>query len=164
MIHVGVAEWKTARDPDRLRTTLGSCVGVLLYEPRLRIGGLAHALLAEPPGGRIVNRGKYARTAVETLLQELAALGARQGLVAQLFGGASMFEAFHSSYLNSIGEDNVQTARAVLQRNGVPVVHEDVGGRVGRALTLHLSDGRVVLKMDGRQQEFSMQPIGDSKQ
>ena len=68
MIHLGVAEWKAAKSPDAIRTTLGSCVGIVLYSAKKKVGGLSHVLLADPPAGRIVQRGKYARTAVDMLL------------------------------------------------------------------------------------------------
>ncbi len=154
LIHVGVAEWKTARSPDALRTTLGSCVGVVLYSASAGVGGLAHALLADPPAGRIVNRAKYARTSVEALIRDLRRDGAGGDTVARIFGGASMFESFQSPVLNAIGEDNVRVAREVLERHGVPVRGEAVGGNVGRSLTFFVESGLVVVRVEGREEQF----------
>lgn len=152
MIHVGVAEWKTARNPDALWTTLGSCVGVVLYSSKKKVGGIAHALLSEPPAGKIVHKGKYARTAVESLLLELEKAGVeRTELSARVFGGASMFEAVHSSFMNSIGPENVNSAKLVLERLKIPVIAEDTGGSAGRTITLYTDDGRIFLRANGRE-------------
>ena len=129
-------------------------MGVVLYSPSASVGGMAHALLADPPGGRIVNRAKYARTAVEALLRDLERAGSAGDVSARLFGGASMFEAFQSSYLNAIGEDNVRVAREVLAAHGIAVQAEAVGGTAGRSVTLFLETGLVVLKSEGREESI----------
>ncbi len=151
LIHVGVAEWKTARDPDALRTTLGSCVGIVLYNAEHKIGGLAHVLLAEPPAGKIVNKGKYASSAIQALHTDLKKHGAELTFTARIFGGASMFESFHSSFLQNIGQANVQTAKEALQKLNIPVLAEDVGGSAGRAITVYLDDGRILLRANGKE-------------
>lgn len=150
IVHVGVAEWKVAAAPRALRTTLGSCVGVVLYSARDRTGGLAHILLGEPPPGKIVHRGKYARTAVEGLANELERMNVpRQNLKAALIGGASLFDSLHTPFLNQIGPGNVEASRAALQRLGIRVNREEVGGKTGRTITLFLEDGRIELRAGG---------------
>lgn len=147
IIHVGVSEWKTGKSPAILRTTLGSCVGVVLYDKTKKIGGISHSLLDEPPSGKIINRGKYAKTAIEELIKELEKLGAdKKNLTAKIFGGASMFQNSTSSLFQNIGEKNVITAREVLSKNEIPILFEDVFGHNGRTITLYLEDGRVLLR------------------
>jgi chemotaxis protein CheD len=153
VINVGVAEWKTASNPDALRTTLGSCVGIILYSSKKKAGGLAHILLGEAPGGKIVKRGKYARPAIESLFSELARkyeLSAGD-LTARIFGGASMFETINSKFLQSIGVENVNVARETLNELKIPVIAEEVGGTAGRTVTLFLDDGRVLLRSNGKE-------------
>lgn len=145
-IHVGVSEWKVAKSPAKLRTTLGSCVGVVLYDKTKKIGGICHALLDEPPQGKIVNRGKYARTAIEELIKDLEKLGAsKKNLTARIFGGASMFQNT-SNFFQNIGEKNVKVSREVLESHQIPIVFEDTGGNHGRTITLFLDDGRILLR------------------
>ncbi|MBI40187.1 MAG: chemotaxis protein CheD [Leptospiraceae bacterium] len=152
MIHLGVAEWKAAKSPDAIRTTLGSCVGIVLYSAKKKVGGLSHVLLADPPAGRIVQRGKYARTAVDMLLSDLQKLGAEASdLSARIFGGASMFDAMNSSFFNNIGQGNVTATRETLEARKIPIVEEDVGGNLGRTITLYLDDGRVLLRANGQE-------------
>ena len=152
LIHLGVAEWKAARSPDAIRTTLGSCVGIVLYSAKKKIGGISHVLLADPPPGRIVQRGKYARTAIDMLVADLQKLGVEPADVsARIFGGASMFDSMNSSFFNNIGQSNVQATRETLEAKKIPIVEEDVGGNAGRTITLYLDDGRVLLRANGQE-------------
>lgn len=153
MINVGVAEWKTASNPDALRTTLGSCVGIILYSSKKKVGGLAHVLLGEAPGGKIIKRGKYARPAIESLYHELEKKFELQAeeLTARLFGGASMFKTIHSKFLQNIGAENVNIARETLNELKIPIIAEDVGGTAGRTVTLFLNDGKILLRANGKE-------------
>jgi len=147
VIHVGVSEWKVAKSPAKLRTTLGSCVGIILYDKTKKIGGLCHALLDEPPPGKIVNRGKYAKTAIEELIKELEKMGIdKKNLTAKIFGGASMFQNNSNNVFQNIGEKNVQAARETLNKHQIPILFEDIGGHNGRTITFFLEDGRVLLR------------------
>jgi len=152
LLHVGVAEWKIAKKPDALRTTLGSCVGVALYAEKQQLGGLAHVLLGQAPPGKIVNKGKFARPAALALYAELEREGVRApDLTARIFGGASMFEAQNSSFLQQIGSSNVSAVRAVLEELGIPVTVEETGGSAGRTITFFLDDGRILLRSNGKE-------------
>lgn len=152
MLHVGVAEWKVGEKPDALRTTLGSCVGVALYAERKGVGGLAHVLLGHPQPGKIVNKGKYARPAVQGLVQDLQREGVQtEELRARIFGGASMFEAQTSSFLQNIGANNVIAVKEVLAELKIPILFEDTGGSVGRTVTFFLDDGRILLRANGKE-------------
>ena len=109
-------------------------------------------LLSEPPAGKIVQKGKYATTAIEALVQDLKKAGLSENkLRARLFGGASMFEAFHSSFLQGIGTDNVNAARATLQAHNIPIVMEETGGTIGRSITIFMDDGRILLRANGKE-------------
>jgi chemotaxis protein CheD len=45
LINVGVAQVKSAENPTVLRTILGSCIGICIYDRMKKVGGLAHILL-----------------------------------------------------------------------------------------------------------------------
>lgn len=153
-IHIGVSEWKVAKSPAKMRTTLGSCVGIVLYDKTKKIGGICHALLDEPPAGKIINRGKYAKTAIEELIKELEKMSVdKKNLTARIFGGASMFQNNSTNVFQNIGEKNVLASREVLNKHQIPIVFEDVGGHNGRTITLFLEDGRILLK-SGTQEKY----------
>lgn len=146
-LRVKVADHAVARGPDVVIATigLGSCVAIVLWHERLRIGGLAHVLLPSQTLSRdVANRAKFAETAVPLLVEEMTALGARPGeLTARLVGGASMFGQLLPSSGINMGERNVDASRLALRQAGIRVVAEDVGRDYGRSVYFHLDDGRV---------------------
>ena len=90
VIKVGMADLSTAKEPDILTTLgLGSCVGIALYDPSTKVGGLAHIML--PDSKQIKNnenKAKFADTAIEVLVQAMIKKGARKNrIVAKIAGG-----------------------------------------------------------------------------
>ncbi len=126
---------------------LGSCVGVALYDPRQRIGGLAHVMLPHPISARRpAPLGRFASTAIDYLIAEMEEAGAaRRRLFARLVGGASMFEAVLNDDGPALGQRNIEAARLALNEAGVPVHGEEVGANYGRTVHFHVADGRVVI-------------------
>jgi chemotaxis protein CheD len=124
---------------------LGSCIAILLHDPRARIAGMAHVLLPCPRGSAsTANPAKFASTAVPALLGEMEATGAVRGrITARLAGGASMFGALLSPGVVNAGERNVEAARCALATARIPIVAEEVGGEHGRSVYLDPADGCV---------------------
>ena len=94
VVSVAIGQWAVAAAPARIRTLLGSCVGVVLYDRVARLGGLAHIVLPSARGA-VDHPGKYADTAIPALIADFERrLGgkARARLTAKLAGGASMFQ------------------------------------------------------------------------
>jgi len=148
-IRVKVADYAVGRDEQTLITIgLGSCVAIALYDPRTRIGGLAHTLLPSESMARDrSNPAKFPASAVVTLLAEMTRLGADARRVrAKLVGGASMFANLLPAGGINIGDRNVAAARQALEANHVPVVAEDIGSDHGRSVHFHLDDGRVEVR------------------
>jgi chemotaxis protein CheD len=126
---------------------LGSCVAVVLYDARVRIGGLAHVMLPHPLSARRpAPVGRFASTAIKQLIDDMEQAGAaRRRLYARLVGGAAMFEAVLNDDGPSLGQRNIEAARLVLQQAGIPVQGEEVGGNHGRTVHFHVADGRVLI-------------------
>jgi chemotaxis protein CheD len=121
-------------------TILGSCVAICLWDAQTWIGGINHYLLpANPLRGQMDAR--YGNTATEQLIAKMVAQGAvASRLTAKLVGGAAIMTAF-SGRQKSIGEQNVEVARELLTKFGIPVVAEQVGGQRGRKLLFHTGNG-----------------------
>ena len=45
VIAVAIGQWAVAAAPAKIRTLLGSCVGVVLYDRTAKLGGVAHIVL-----------------------------------------------------------------------------------------------------------------------
>lgn len=138
VVKVGIADLNTVYAPDTIRTLgLGSCVGIVIYDPQKKVAGLSHVLLPDSSLGKqkTMNEFKYADTALPILVNRLLNMGARKyALKAKIAGGAEMFKFTSNSDIMRIGPRNVD---AVLEQLGIlqiPVVAQDVGGNIGRTI------------------------------
>jgi len=144
---VGVGELAVAEHPQVLVTqALGSCVGLTLWDPIRRAGGMAHIML--PTLGDTASEGlrfRFATSAVPALVDMLADAGSpKRRLVAKLAGGAAMFGADTGSA--SIGARNVAQTRLELTDLGIPLRAEDTGGGHARTIELHLDTGILLVR------------------
>ncbi|MDR3305091.1 MAG: chemotaxis protein CheD [Clostridiales Family XIII bacterium] len=154
-IPVGISDYKTSRSPDTLVTyALGSCVGISLYDPRTKIGGLSHIMLPSSlmrNGKPIDDRMKYADTAIEDMFREMLLLGARRDtIMAKIAGGANMFHFTENSLVDTIGDRNIDAVHAELSRLCIPLVGEDVGENYGRTVYFNLGDGKLKVQSIGK--------------
>ena len=144
--NVGMGQIALSKAPALLCSVLGSCVGLTLYHPRLKIGALAHIVLPAASGRGAVP-GKFADTALPHMLAKLAKAGAtREGLVAKIAGGACMFGV--SGQLQ-IGDSNIEAVQTLLAKENIPIVGRDVGGQKGRRVTLDCSNGELLVEIAG---------------
>jgi chemotaxis protein CheD len=154
---VGIAEMKVSADPGDVLATyaLGSCVGVSLYDPVGRVGGLIHCMLPLSridPAKAEKNPLMYVDTGMSVLLQAMFDQGAqRKSLVAKVAGASRIMDA---GGVFNIGERNYTVVRKVLWKNEILIAGEDVGGSVPRTMYLYLDSGRTLLKMAGEEKEL----------
>ncbi|WP_370575218.1 chemotaxis protein CheD [Methanomethylovorans sp.] len=148
MIVIGMADYAVTRSPDKLTTLgLGSCVGIALYDPVTKIGGLIHVMLPTIENARFTdNRTKFADSGIPFLVEEMIRVGAsRRRMVAKIAGGAKMF-SFSSDVNLNIGERNIQATKVVLAEMKVPIIAEDVGKNYGRTVVLDTDTGVYYIK------------------
>jgi len=137
-IQVALGQIQVGREGDQMTTVLGSCVGVALYHPRRRVGALAHVVLADS-AGPTTQPGKFADTAIPHMIKLLEKEGAnRAGLVAKIAGGAKMFGGVGPM---KIGTSNIEAVLAALDRAGIRVAGQEVGGAKGRRMEFDCSTG-----------------------
>jgi len=151
---VGIADYKASKSPDKLVTLgLGSCVGIVLFDSKNKVGGLSHIMLPNSTQFRNNgNKGKFPDTAIPMLLEEMVCLGARKSLVvAKIAGGAQMFSSGDREFSNNIGERNIEQTREVLKKLGIKILAADVGGNKGRTIIFDIQDGRVFIRTLGKE-------------
>ena len=149
---VGIADMKMAQGEGMLITyALGSCVGICLYDPLIRLAALVHVML---PLNMETNRKsplKYADTGIrETLRQMEEHGGMRSRIVAKMAGGAKMFDVPGSGSLGNIGQRNIESAHMVLRREGIRLLREDVGGSTARTLLFDTESGQACVRSFGK--------------
>ncbi|MCJ7514447.1 MAG: chemotaxis protein CheD, partial [Dehalococcoidia bacterium] len=129
---------------------LGSCVALILYDTRLKIGGIAHIMLPGSNGSSLNRPCTHADIAIVFLLEQLDKKGATRGnIVAKIVGGASMFANGGDSG-PTIGEQNIISIRHILNQERIPLIGKDVGGNYGRSIQLYLDSGKVIVYSIGR--------------
>ena len=153
VIKVGMADLNLCRDPDIITTLgLGSCIGIALYDPSTKIGGLAHIMLPDSTKMRNnSNIAKFADTGIEELLNWMIKAGAvKSRLVAKIAGGAKMFEVSGLSDIGNVGQRNAEASRAKLKQLGIRLIAEDTGLNYGRTVELHCDNGDYYIKSVGK--------------
>lgn len=150
-ISIGIAGIDVVKSPSRIRTVLGSCIGVALFDCVAKIGGMAHVILPASSEGT-GNPAKFADTAVDLLLEMVLESGAKQErLAAKIVGGAVMFGDATSE---SLGLRNAEGVKQRLTHHKIRLVAEAIGGTKGRKMMLDPVDGSVKVEIIGEQAEL----------
>jgi chemotaxis protein CheD len=153
-VTIDISDMKVSdREDDILVTySLGSCVGLALYDKSVRVGGLIHCMLPLSkidPEKAALKPYMFVDTGVTLLLTELFKRGAqRQNLVAKVAGAASPLgkeETFR------IGQRNYTILRKLLWKNNILIEAEDVGGSKARTMYMYMEDGLVTVKSEGKE-------------
>ncbi len=136
-----------------IKTLLGSCIAVCLYDPERSVGGMNHFML---PHGVVGANGTVGSTAdanltrfgVHAMDRLIAAVmkagGDRRRLVAKVFGGAHVLGI--GDFQSSIPHQNIAFARNFLEQENLPIVAEDVGGYDTRDVRLLAATGQVLVR------------------
>lgn len=153
-IKVGMADLNICESPDSITTLgLGSCVGVVLWDPVVKICGMAHIML--PDSTAITNNqniAKFADTGIDELLKKILSKGARKDrLIAKIAGGAQMFSVNSNSSLLRVGERNVEAVKKKLGELSIPIRAEDTGANYGRTVIFYPQTGEYYIRAIGKE-------------
>jgi chemotaxis protein CheD len=149
---VGIADMKVSNDLNATLITysLGSCIGVSIYDPAIGVGGLLHFMLPDStidPEKATKNPWMFADSGIPLFFKEAYRLGAeKKRITVKVVGGSQILD--DSNFFN-IGKKNYTTLRKIFWANNVLIRAEDVGGTVNRTLSLELSSGKVWVKTSG---------------
>lgn len=151
-IIVGVADMKVSNHSESTLITysLGSCIGVVVYDGVARVGGLLHFMLPEShidPEKARRNPWMFADTGIPLLFKEAYKYGAEKArLVVKIAGGSQIMD--DKGFFN-IGKRNYAAMRKIFWRNNVLIKAEDVGGMINRTVRLEMATGKVWMKTSG---------------
>jgi chemotaxis protein CheD len=152
---VDISDAKISTQPEDTIITysLGSCIGVSVYDPISKIGGMLHYQLPsskqDGKGAPIKNPLMYADTGMEILLKKMFSLGAeKKRMKIKIAGGSQMLD---DNDFFKIGKRNYTMIRQLLWKNGMFIDGEDVGGSIPRTLLLTIQDGTVTVKSKGQE-------------
>ncbi len=151
-IVVDVSDAKISSETTDIMTTysLGSCIGVCLYDLDKKIGGMLHYQL--PNSEMHPERAKekpfmFADTGMKILVDKMLLMGAnKKRMQIKIAGGAAMDNGPKGF---DIGKRNHLAIRKILWKNGMLIDSEDVGGSSPRNLHMKIADGTVTVKCNG---------------
>ena len=152
-IIVGISDMRIGLKPeDELITySLGSCIGVVLWDPEVRVGSLLHYMLPDSSIDKAKAASKpymFADMAIPRMFKELYKHGAVKGrMKVYVVGGSQVMD---NSGMFNIGKRNYMILRKMFWKNKVIVTKEDIGGSVNRTISLHVGTGRVHMKVSGK--------------
>ncbi len=150
---VGVSDMKVSNDPESILITysLGSCIGIAVYDSVVRVGGLLHFMLPDStldPSKAQKNPNMFADSGIPNLFKSAYKLGAKkQRMRVVVVGGSQVLD--QKGFFN-IGKRNYMAARKMFWKNNVMIDYENVGGSVNRTIKLALKDGTGWLKISGQ--------------
>ena len=152
-IMVGISDMKVSNNPDDVLITysLGSCIGVTIWDPEVRTGGLLHYLL--PDSNLNKEKAKknpfiFSDSGVPLLFREAYKFGAsKKRMIVKVAGGAQVLD---NNDFFDIGKRNVLALRKIFWRNNVIVAGSDIGGTISRTIFFNIKTGVTLVKMPGR--------------
>jgi chemotaxis protein CheD len=154
---VDIADLQVANDPtvDLVTYSLGSCIGVAIWDPETHVGGLLHYMLPQSsisPEKARANPAMFADTGVPQLFRKAYELGAvKKRMIVKVAGGSSLLD---DNGTFNIGKRNYIILRKIFWKNGILIDSEDVGGAISRTVRLHVATGRVTIRSRGKEVEL----------
>jgi len=127
--------------------SLGSCIGLTLWDPQVCVGGMIHFMLPDSslsPDKAKANPAMFANSGVPALFRAAYELGAvKKRMIIKVAGGSQLLD---DNGTFNIGKRNYIMVRKLFWKNGILIDGEDVGGSISRTLRLEVGSGRVILK------------------
>ena len=151
-----VGDMKVGKDGDMIVThALGSCLGLSVYDPVAKVGGLLHAMLPLSkinPQKAEANPYMFVDTGVPKLFWDVYALG---GIKARMVvKAAGCGKPLGNNEMFRIGERNYTILKKLLWKNNVILEAEDVGGTVSRTVHFDIASGNVVISSGGTKKDL----------
>lgn len=144
-------QWHVGRHVAQMRTLLGSCVAVILWHPKRRMGAMCHYLLPSrrrTPGMPL--EGRFGDEAMTLMAQALKRHQIPpQEFEAHLYGGADTMPDSVGAKLN-VGERNIEAGWSLIEEHGYTLQAVDVGDSIPRTVQLCLRSGEVTVRRGGQ--------------
>ena len=140
---IGEMVLSSSSDAHLVAYGLGSCIALAAWDPRTRVGGLAHFMLPNGPANN-ASPVKFIDTGLDTFLKAMEAQGAALNRsVFKAAGAAAMLTVGGGL---AIGKRNAEMMQAALAERGVSLAATALGGNAGRTVQLEVADGRFLIK------------------
>lgn len=126
---------------------LGSCIGVVAYDPMVKVGGILHMMLPDSsisPDKARAQPAMFADTGLPLFFRSLAGLKADRSRIRIFVTGGACVLSSHDNF--KIGERNTKATLEYLAANGYRVRQQVTGGTTNRTVHLEIATGDMTLK------------------
>lgn len=146
-VYLAAGELGVYRRSLYVKTVLGSCVALCLWDGAARVAGINHFLLPTAPRAELDDL-RFGSVSCSRLLERMRQAGAelRRLRVALIGGGSPTGGASDES----VGAANARAALRVLNRHGLVVHRQETGGSYGRKLLFNTGTGALAVHLLGR--------------
>ena len=151
-LKVGIGDMKFARGDGQIITyALGSCIGITMYDPAIRLGGLLHIMLPSRTDPKDPKVFKDADIGIQEMIRKLSAFGMlKSRTIVKIAGGAKMFEIQGNSSFGNIGERNAAMVKKLLMEERMRITASDTGGSYARTMLINIANGDVIVRTAGK--------------
>ena len=153
---VVVGDMKIGRDADLIVThALGSCLGLVVYDPVEKVGGLLHAMLPLSkinPAKAETNPYMFVDTGVPALFKALYEIGGQKSRM--IIKAAGCGNPLGKNEMFKIGERNHIVLKKLLWKNNILLETEDVGGTASRTVQLDVATGQTIISSNGQKRNL----------
>lgn len=119
---------------DQLKTLLGSCVSVILTDPRRTVGAMCHIVHVGRPNAANRHNTAYGEVAMDEMFHRLRCIGVTPRMCeAYVYGGGNMFPQF--VFKRHVGLSNIDWVLDYLDEHDIPVLNHCLGGTGYRKLS-----------------------------
>ena len=149
VVVLGISDLHVSKNPEDILITysLGSCIGLTVYDPEAKVGGMIHYMLPLSkiaPDKAAAKPAMFADTGVPLLLKKMIQLGgAKNRLVIKVAGGSQLMD---QNKVFNIGERNYLVLHKILWKNNILIKSEDIGGNLSRTLRMEINSGLTTVK------------------
>ncbi|MGK0290576.1 MAG: chemotaxis protein CheD [bacterium] len=149
IVRVPIGGIGIAKAGDKILTVVGSCVSIMLYDKKIKLGGMIHIMLGYHKG-RIDNPTKYVDTGVPFLIQKMqeAGAGIHRLKAAKIAGGGEMFPSYSPE--TNVAKNNVKATYDILAQHDIQVIAADCGRNKGRRVTFDIETAKVLVQEQGK--------------
>ena len=136
--------------------SLGSCLGVTVFDPQTCVGGMVHCQLptcsTEDKTKASTNPAMFVDTGIALLFRKFFEMGgAKSRMIVKAAGCAAILD---SNGFFRIGERNITLFRKLMWKNGIILKGSETGGDVSRTLVLDMATGRTLIRSKGQEREI----------
>lgn len=119
--------------------SLGSCIAVIAYCPKKRIGGIAHIMLPrKSPSKKTKNKYRYVFDGIDKLINDISLYEVNKNdIIFGIVGGANVLKRKH----DKISQENIESVKDYFNKNNLKIIAKSIGGTNRRSAILNIKEG-----------------------